>query len=153
LEESYRGYQENPRFEEAVKKVTVKVCFRITAEPSWGIDEDIIFGAIIDEGKLLELTFYSEENAKNMADMILSTDPPKWKEILRKENKFITEFMLGRVVQEQGSRVALLKITPYAGHLVDALTQFQLQFPDEMTEVELDAYRADVIEFRQELGV
>jgi hypothetical protein len=153
LEESARLYGETPRFEQELKRVTTKIFFRITAYPDWGIDDDIIFGAIVDEGKLLNLAFYSEDAARSAEGLILATDPPEWKAILRKEKKFITEFMMGKISLEEGSRVALLKITPYANHFVDALTQFELQFPDEMSAEELDTYRADVLGFRKKLEV
>jgi len=61
--------------------------------------------------------------------------------------------MLGKIALEAGSKPGLLKITPYANHFVDALTQFELQFPDEMSAEELEAYRADLSEFREKAGV
>ena len=61
--------------------------------------------------------------------------------------------MLGKVKLESGSKPGLLKITPYANHFVDALTQFELQFQDEMSAEELDAYRADLSRFRERSGV
>jgi hypothetical protein len=153
LEESARLYRATPRFEDELKRVTAKVFYRITAEPAWGIDEDIIFGAKVEAGKLLELAFYSEAEARSAADFILAATPQAWKGLLRKEKKFITEFMLGKITLEEGSRVALLKITPYANHFIDALTQFELQFPDEMSAEELEAYRADLSTFREKAGV
>jgi hypothetical protein len=153
LEESAKLYRATDRFENALKKVTAKICYRITAEPAWGIEKDIIFGSVVEEGKLLNLAFYSETEAKNVADFILATSPQIWKGILRKDKKFISEFMLGRVTQEAGSKTALLKITPYANHLVDALTQFELQFPDEMSPEEVEAYRVDLSKFRESAGV
>ena len=152
LEESARLYRQTDRFENAVKKVTSKVFYRVLAEPSWGIEKDIIFGSVIDEGKLLELSFFSEEEAKKRADFILAATPMVWKGILRKENKFISEFMLGKISLESGSKTALLKITPYANHLVDALTQFELQFQDEMSADELKAFQADLAKYREDAG-
>jgi len=153
LEESAKLYRATDRFENALKKVTAKIFYRITAEPAWGIEKDIIFGTVVEAGKLLEISFYSEAEAQKRADFILATTPQIWKGILRKDKKFISEFMLGRVTQEAGSKTALLKITPYANHLVDALTQFELQFPDEMSAEELEAYRADLSRFRESAGV
>jgi hypothetical protein len=152
LEESFKLYQANPHFENALKKVTAKLCYRIAAEPEWGIDEDMIFGGNVEAGKLLALTFYNEADARKMSDFILAATPKVWKGILRKDKKFISEFLTGKVTLEDGSRVALLKITPYANHFVDALTQFELQFPDEMTAEELEAYRADLAELRKKLA-
>ena len=40
-----------------------------------------------------------------------------------------------------------------ANHFVDALTQFELKFPDEMTAGEVETYRADLSEFRKNAGV
>ena len=153
LEESARLYRATSRFEDELKKVTAKIFFRITAEPAWGIEKDITFGTVVEAGKLLELSFYGDTEAQKRADFILSASPQIWKVILRKDKKFISEFLLGRVTQEAGSKAALLKITPYANHLVDSLTQFELQFPDEMSAEELEAYRTDLSKFREKAGV
>lgn len=153
LEESAKLYRATDRFENLLKKVTTKIFYRISAEPAWGIEQDILFGAMVEAGRLLELNFYSEAETQERADFILAATPQVWKSILRKEKKFITEFLLGKVALEAGSKPGLLKITPYAGHFVDALTQFPLQFPDEMSPDELEAYRADLSAFREEAGL
>lgn len=153
LEESAKLYHATDHFENALKKVTTKIFYRIKAEPAWGIEKDIIFGAEVDTGKLLELSFFSEEESQNRADFILSATPQVWKGILRKDKKFISEFMLGKVTLESGSKPGLLKITPYANHFVDALTQFPLQFSDEMSDDDLDAFRSDLSRFREKAGV
>jgi hypothetical protein len=153
LEESARLYLATNHFENALKKVTTKIFYRIAAEPAWGIEKDIIFGAEVDAGKLLELSFFSEAESQQRAEFILAAIPQVWKEILRKNKKFISEFMLGKIKLESGSKPGLLKITPYANHFVDALTQFELQFPDEMSAEELEAYRTDLSDFREKAGV
>ena len=75
------------------------------------------------------------------------------KRLLRQEGKFVTDFMLGKVSLEQGSRVGILGVAPYADSVVEALTQVTLRFPDELTADELEEYRANMQTFRQELGV
>lgn len=153
LEESAKLYRASEHFENALKKVTTRIYYRVTADPAWGIEKDILFGAEVEAGKLLELTYFSEAETQNRAEFILSATPQVWKEILRKEKKFITEFMLGKVTLESGSKPGLLKITPYANHFVDALTQSPLQFQDEMDAEELDAYRADLSNYREQTGI
>lgn len=153
LDESARLYRASAKFEDALKKVTSSLGYRITAAPEWGIEKDILFFVAVNEGKLLDLGFISETKAREKTYFILSASPQVWKGILRKDKKFITEFMLGRVIQESGSKPALLKITPYANHFVDALTQFELQFPDEMSNDELAIFRADLLKFRETSGV
>lgn len=153
LEESAKLYRATDHFENALKKVTTRIYYRITAEPAWGIEKDILFGAEVEAGKLLELSYFSEAETQNRAEFILSATPQVWKGILSKEKKFITEFMLGKVALESGSKPGLLKITPYANHFVDALTQFPLQFQDEMDAEELNAYRSDMSMFREQTGI
>jgi hypothetical protein len=153
LEESAKRYRSNSDFENALKRVTAKIYFRITAEPTWGIEKDILFCTLIDQGKLLDLSFCSEEDARKNADFILSTSPTGWKGILRKEKKFITEFLGGKVVLEAGSMANLLKITPFANYLVDALTQFDLLYQDEMSPDEISGFRSDLAAFRDTHGV
>ena len=153
LEESAKIYRSTSKFKQALEKLSTRICFRVQAEPVWGIDEDIIFGGTVDKGELVELVFFNEENARNKADFILAATPQEWKRLLRKESKFVTEFMLGKIALEQGSKVGVLGLAPYAGTFIDALTQAELRFPDEMSAEELSTYRAHMKEFRAELGV
>jgi hypothetical protein len=153
LGENFRLYPLNPRFEQEMAKLTTSVAFRVTAEPEWGLEKDILFGGKIDKGKLSKLDFLSEEKARREMDFIMSAPPHEWKKILRKQNKFLTDFMLGKISLEQGSKVGVLAIAPHANTFVEVLTQVALQFPDEMTPEELEAYRSYVKEFREEQGV
>ena len=153
LEESARLYNANDYFKNTLRKVTTKIFYRVTAESTWGIERDILFGAVVEQGELLELNFFSEEVSQEKADFILAASPQDWKGILRKDKKFISEFMLGKVTLELGSKPSLLMITPYANHFVDALTQFELLFSDEMTTEELANYKIDLSAFREKAGV
>ena len=153
LEESARIYRANPGFQEKLKKLSEKVCYRVKAEPAWGIDQDIIFGTFIEAGKLTKLAFLSEEEAKREANYIMAATPQEWKKILRKESKFLTEFMLGKIKLEKGSKVTVLRLAPHAPTLVEALTQVEIQFPDEMSPDELAKYKSRLEEFRKNLGV
>ena len=71
--------------------------------------------------------------------------------LLRKESKFATDFALGRVKLEIGSKVGVLSVAPYAGHVVNLLTQPDFQFPDEMSADELEGYRANMDKIRTEI--
>jgi len=153
LEESGRIYRSNPELEEKLKKISAKVCFRVKAESAWGIEKDIIFGTFIETGKLTKIAFFGEEDAKREAEYIMTATPQEWKKILRKENKFLTDFMLGRIKLEKGNKVTVLGLAPYAPLLVEALTQVQIQFPDEMSVEELTKYRAYMEEFRKNMTV
>jgi hypothetical protein len=153
LEESARIYRSTPKFKQAMEKLTTKIFYRVKAEPAWGIDEDIIFGGCVEKGELVELSFFSEADAREQADFILAATPQEWKRLLRKESKFVTEFMLGKIALEQGSRVGVIGLAPYAGTFVDALTQTELRFPDEMSPEELSDYHLNMKEFRARLSV
>ena len=153
LDESGKFYQSNPEFREKLKKLSVKMCYRVKAEPAWGIDQDIIFGMFIDKGELTKIGFFAEEQALKEAEYIISATPQEWKKILRKQSKFVTDFMLGKIKLEHGSKVGVLGIAPHANTVVDLLTQVDLQFPDEMSAEELAQYRSQMETFRAGLGV
>ena len=153
LEETARIYRSDPSMEEKLKKISAKVCFRVKAEPAWGIEKDIIFGTFIEAGKLTKIAFFSEEDARRESEYLMAATPQEWKKILRKENKFLADFMLGRIKLEKGNKVTVLGLAPYAPLLVDALTQVQIQFPDEMSREELTQYRGYMEEFRKNLSV
>jgi putative sterol carrier protein len=153
LERSAESYRANPRFQKELARLSTKICFKIKANPAWGIDKDIIFCAFVSKGELEEMAFFSEEDAKEQAEFILAASPQEWKRIMRKESKFVGDFMIGKILLEQGSKVGVISIAPHSNTFVDALTQVEVQFPDDMSPEELAAYRSHMEQFRSELGV
>ncbi|OGP86244.1 MAG: hypothetical protein A2Z08_11625 [Deltaproteobacteria bacterium RBG_16_54_11] len=153
LEAFAQAYRANPRFEKQLKKLTSTVYFRVLAEPTWGIDQDILFGAALVSGRLERVEFITAENAKKVGDFILSATPMEWKTILTKKRKFVTDFMLGKIKLDHGSKVGILGIAPHSNTLVDAMTQVEIKFPDQMTADEVKNYRAHMKDFRAKLGV
>lgn len=153
LEESARIYRATPHFHETMKRLTAKVFFRITAEPAWGIDSDFVFGGIITKGMLDELRFYGEDEVKEKGDLIMVATPQEWKLLLRKEHKFLTDFMLGKIKLEKGTITGALGVAPYADTFIEALTQVNLQFQDELNPQQLDEYRQYASQFRSELKI
>lgn len=153
LDASEQQYRALDRFQKALEKITTKIFFNIKADPVWGLEKDLYFGAITEHGFLLELRFFSAAEAKATADFILSAPPAEWKKILRKEEKFLTDFMLGKISLEQGSKVGILGLAPYAGIFIDAITQFSLIFPDEMDEKAGSDFRSYIKDFRNRLCV
>jgi len=153
LEESARNYKSTPEFENLLKKVSWKFCFKVQARPEWGIDRDIIFGAFFDQGKLSRIGFFTQNQAIKEGDFLLAAPPQEWKRILRKESKFTADFMGGKIKLEHGDIKKVVMVAPYANIIVDSITRLDLQFPDEMSPDELEAYRAHINKFRTELGV
>lgn len=153
LEESAKRYSENTDLQNKLKKLSSKMCFRVTADQSQGLDEDILFVADIQEGRLLKLCFVNEAEAKEDSDYILSATPQEWSQILRKKQKFIARFMMQEVKLEQGEKVDVLKLAPYTNELVDVLTQVEVRYPDEMSTAEIEAFRRRLNGFREETGV
>ncbi len=153
LEESARIYRLKPELQESLKKLTVKVFFRITKEPAWGIDADFVFGGYINKGALDELRFFSEAEVQEKGELVMAATPQEWKLLLRKQHKFITDFMLKKVRLEKGPITAALGVAPYADGFVEALTQVKLTFQDELTPQQVEEYRAYAAQFRQQLGL
>jgi len=152
LEESIKTYHSDPIFGEKLKKLTTRMCYRIKADPAWGIDEDIMFGTFFDKGKLMKMDYFTIEEAWS-AEYIVAAPPQEWKRILRKESKFITDYMLKKILLEQGSDKGVLLVAPHATNIVEFLTAVPVQFPDEMTEKELEEYRTYMLKWRAERGV
>lgn len=153
FEESAKLYRETPRFHEAFKKLSTAIFYRIYQEPTWGFERDFIFGAIVDKGNLLELRFYNEQETKENAEFLLSATPQEWKLILTKAHKFLTDFMLNKIKLEQGSKVGVLGLAPYADTFIEALTQVKLTFQDDLSPEQLADYRTYAAEFRERLGI
>jgi hypothetical protein len=153
LEACRAGYEADPSFRQEFAKLSTKLAFRVKAEPAWGIDDDVIFASYVNQGALDRLAFVGEEEAKREVDFLMAATPQEWKKLLRKEAKFVTEFMLGRIALEQGSKVGVLQIAPHSTTFIRSLTPVELQFPDEMTPEERADVRAYVKQFREELGV
>jgi hypothetical protein len=153
LDESARIYREKPQYQETLKRVSTRIFYRVTAEAEWGIDSDFIFGADVTKGVLNDLRFFSEDEAKEKAEFVMAASPQEWKLILRKEHKFLTDFMLGKIRLEQGSKVGVLGLAPYADTFIDALTQVKLIFQDELSPQQLKDYREYTSQFRSKLRI
>lgn len=153
LEESAKIYRSNPEAQARLKKLSADMAYRVKADPKFGIDEDILFCACFSEGKLNKLALVSEETALAEAEYVMAASPTTWKKILRKERKFVTDFMLGNIKLEKGSKIGVLSVAPHANNIVDSLTPFELIFGDELSGEDLEQYRANMATFRKELGV
>ena len=153
LEESAKVYRENPEAQDKLKKLSANMAYRVKADPEFGIDRDIMFCAFFDKGQLNRLELISEASALADAEYLMAATPVTWKKILQKESKFVTEFMLGRIKLEKGSKVGVLGVAPHANNIVDSLTPFELVFPDDLSDDERALYRTRMEAFREELGV
>ena len=153
LEESAKRYSENTALQNKLHKLSSKMCFRVTADISQGLDEDIIFAAYVQDGSLMKLCFVNEAEAKDESDYILAASPQEWSQILRKKQKFIARFMMQEVKLEQGEKVDVLKLAPYTNELVDVLTQVNVRYSDEMSAAEIEDFRIRLNGFRQINGV
>ncbi|MBT6339084.1 MAG: hypothetical protein HOJ48_07305 [Desulfobacula sp.] len=153
LEESAKVFRSNPEAQQKLKKLTADMAYRVKADPAFGIDQDILFCAYFDAGKLNKLELIAEETAKTESEYIMTATPTTWKKVLNKEKKFLTEFLLGKIKLEKGSKVGVLGVAPHANNIVDSLTPFDLEFGDDLSGDEKGKYRAYMEEFRKELGV
>jgi hypothetical protein len=151
LEESAKLYDST--FENKLKKISGHYAYRIKAEPAWGIDRDLMQCSVMDAGKLIEMKFYTEEEAQRDADFIMAASAPVWKNILTKADKFVAAFMARRIKLEKGNPVKALALGPYAGTMVVSLTQVELVFPDDLSPDEFEEFKVSFARFREEAGV
>ena len=151
LEESAKLYDST--FENKLKKISGHYAYRIKAEPAWGIDRDLMQCSVMDAGKFIEMKFYTEEEAQRDADFIMAASAPVWKNILTKADKFVAAFMARRIKLEKGNPVKALALGPYAGTMIDSLTQVELVFPDDLSPDEFEEFKVSFARFREETGV
>jgi hypothetical protein len=152
LEESARIYRASPDVKNKLKKLTAKICCRVKSDPDWGISEDIIFGTFFDRGELKTIKFFTEGEAFQEAEYLMAATPRTWKNILRKKRPFVADLMLEKINLELGTKVKMLELALYVNHIFDFLTQFEFQFPDEMSANELTSYRSKMEALRRERG-
>ncbi len=150
-EESAKLYSKD--FEEKLQKLSGSFGYRIIADPTWGIDKDAYLIMTLDAGKLKKLAICSEQHCKENAQYIIGGTPAVWKKILTKKDKFVGAFMGGRVKLEKGDTVGALALGPHANTLVDALTQVDLKFPDDLSPAELAEFKSKFEAARAKLGV
>jgi len=153
LEEAYKAFQADPKWENKLKKLSGHFAYRIQADEAFGLDKDLYMCMVLDAGKLTKLEHVTEEDAKNEADFLLGATPQVWKRILQKLDKFVGAFMGRRIKLEKGSTVGALALGPHAGTLVDVLTLVELQFPDDLSPDELAEFKSKLDDFRASKGL
>lgn len=151
LEDCAKLYASNPELQKKLQRLTVNMSYRVLEKPEWGIDKSIIFCTFFKDGELTKISLLSEEQAKEESQFLTVAPAERWVKLLRKQSKFGTDFALGKVKLEIGSKFGVLSVAPYAGHVVDLLTKPQVQFPDEMAAEELETYRSTIEKLRTEL--
>lgn len=154
LKESKEYYAENPQSKEKLKKLTADMAYHVKAEPSWGINKDVYFCAFFNAGDLTRLELISKEEAEK-AQYLMAATPTVWKNVLTKKSKFLTDFMLGKIKLEKGSKVGVLGVAPHANNILAALVppSMELVFPDDLSSDEIEKYRDNMVAFRKEIGV
>lgn len=140
-------------FEKKLAPLSGKFAFQINALSDWGIEEDLFISMQLEAGKLKEFKHCSKDYAFENADFVLSAEPPAWKRILTKKDKFVGAFMGGRVKLGKGDTVGALALGPHANTLVDVLTQVELKFPDDLSPEELDGFKTELAQKRSERGI
>ena len=153
LEEGFKAFQADPKWENKLKKLSGHFAYRIEADEAFGLEKDLYMCMVLDAGKLTRLEHVTEEDAKNDADFLLGATPQVWKRILQKLDKFVGAFMGRRIKLEKGSTVGALALGPHAGTLVDVLTLVELQFPDDLSPDELAEFKSKLGDFRASKGL
>ena len=151
LDQCAKIYADSPELQKPLKNLSVKMSYRVNQEPEMGFENSMIFCTFFEEGKLSKISLLSEEQAKEETEFLVTAPVAQWTKLLRKQSKFAVDFALKRVKLELGSKVGVLAVAPYGGHVVNMLTQVDVQFPDEMSEEEMEGYKAMIEKTRTSL--
>ena len=152
LNQCAKIYADSPELQKPLKNLSVKMAYRINVEPEMGFENSLIFCTFFEDGKLTKACLLSEEQVKEEAEFLVTAPVARWTSLLRKQSKFAVDFALRKVKLELGSKVGVLAVAPYSGHVVNMLTQVDVQFPDEMAGEELKAYSTTIEELRADLN-
>lgn len=155
LEAVGESYRANPENETKIfKGLTIFLTFRVQADTKFGLDEDIDFGTHVVDGILQDDSLLmSREDSEKKADFILTATPRIWKNLICKEEGFISSFMTGKIKLDKGEAPKIIALAAKSPALVDAFNRVDTEWPDEMSPDRLEEYRTQVKEFRERLGV
>ena len=155
VEAMAKVYRDNPENQnKTFKGMTLFLAFRILANPILGLDRDIYFGTHIEDGILQDdSTIISKHYAEQKADFILSATPETWKRVIKKQQGFVSAFMVGKIKLDKGSVPKVIALAPKSPAVVECFHQVDTEWPDEMSPQRLEEYRAYVKEFAAKLGV
>jgi hypothetical protein len=151
LDECAKIYNDSPDLQKPLKKLSVKMAYRVNEEPEIGFEKSMIFCTFFEKGQLTKACLLSEEQAKEEAEFLVTAPVARWLSLLRKQSRFAVDFALKKVKLELGSKVGVLAVAPYGGHVVNMLTQSDVQFPDEMSKEEMEEYGATIEKLRTAL--
>ena len=155
VEAMAKNYVDDPSNQnKTFKGLSLFIAFRILADPKFGLDRDVYFGAHLQNGALQDDSGHlSKNDAEAKADFILSATPSVWKRLIKKQEGFVSSFMTGKIKLDKGQRVKILSLAPRSPALVECFYKVDTEWPDEMSPQRFEEYRAMVKAFRQELGV
>lgn len=155
VEAMAKNYVDDPSNQnKTFKGLSLFIAFRILADTGFGLDQDVYFGAHLQNGILQDdSTLMSKEDAEAKADFILSATPSIWKRLISKHDGFVSLFMTGKIKLDKGQPTKIISLAPKSPALVECFYKVDTEWPDEMSPQRLEEYRAMVKEFRQKLGV
>ncbi len=152
MDEVANVYNSDPENAETFAALETTLSFKIKAKSSWGIEKDILFATRIERGNLEWVKLISESDAQT-GDFVVSATPDIWKKIIRGETGFITAIMTLKLKVEHGTKQGIFKLGPYAKPLLNLMGKVELQFPDEMSNDELEKFRTDITTYRESFGL
>lgn len=133
-----------PEVQKALEKLTTKIAWRVKAEPSWGLDQDVIYATEIKAGVTSPLHYVTEAEAKSFAEFFMVAKPDVWKKIDSGKADFATQLTMMKVKLAKGSLMQMMKLAPYSKDMVKATKTVEVRYPDEMSPEELAEYRQNI---------
>jgi len=123
----------------------------VQAKPELGVDEDI--SVVLDlwhgdcrSGKILP----KEEAAK--APYVMTGSLDTWKAVATGKTDAIKATMLGKI-KLKGNMANVVRHVKAAKRLADCTGLFESVWPDELSKDEVEKFRADLKQFREQFGV
>jgi putative sterol carrier protein len=132
---------QDPQAIKALEKLTTKLAWRVKAEPSWGLDQDIMYAAEIKAGVISPLHYVTEEEAKSFAEFFMVAKPETWKKIDTGKADFAAQLVMQKVKLGKGSMMQMMKLAPYSKDMNKVMMTLDVLYPDQMSPDVLADYR------------
>jgi putative sterol carrier protein len=149
------NYSANPdNANKTFKGMNIFLTFRVLADPSFGLEEDVYFAMHLENGVLqADSTLLSKDDAFARSDFVVSATPEVWKGVIKKQKGFVSAFMTAKIKLDKGSATRMVSLASKSSAVVDAFYRIDTEWPDEMSPQRLQEYKDRVAEFRRKLGV
>jgi len=139
------------QYRESAKGWEGAVALVIKAKPEVGLDEDISVVMDLWHGDCRSVQILPKEEAAK-APYVLTGSYDTWKDVAKGKTDAIKATMLGKI-KLKGNMATIVRYVKASKRLADCTGLFEAVWPDELSKGEIEKFRAEVKQLREQYGV